>query len=114
VPISIDHAVMEGAARDHRVLMGSMSVGWSDLGSWTQLLAAIGGTGAGRVIPPNEPARATDADLVVERQNGKLAVTEGPRDILAASPVALLEGAAAQRAPVDQLIGRVAEWEERQ
>ena len=114
MPVSIDHAVMEGAARDHRVLMGSMAVGWSDLGSWTQLLAAIGGTGAGRVVPPNEPARASEADLVVERQNGKLVVSEGPRDILAASPVALLEGAAADRAPVDQLVGRVAEWEDRQ
>ncbi len=114
MPVSIDHAVMEGAAKDRRVLMGSMSVGWSDLGSWTQLLAALGGTGAGRVIPPNEPARASEADLVVERQNGKLVVSEGPRDILAASPVALLEGAAAERAPVDQLVGRVAEWEDRQ
>lgn len=113
-PMSIDHAVMEGAASDRRVAMGSMDVGWSDLGSWTQLLAAIGGTGAGRVIPPNEPARASEADLVVERQNGKLIVSEGPRDILAASPVALLEGAAAERAPVDELVGRVAEWEERQ
>jgi mannose-1-phosphate guanylyltransferase len=114
MPVSIDHAVMEGAARDHRVVMGSMSVGWSDLGSWTQLLAAIGGTGAGRVIPPNEPARAGDADLFIERQNGKLTVEAGPRDILAPSPVALLEGAAATRAPVDQLVARVAEWEERQ
>ncbi len=113
-PMSIDHAVMEGAASDRRVAMGSMEVGWSDLGSWTQLLAAIGGTGAGRVIPPNEPARASEADLVVERQNGTLVVSEGPRDILAASPVALLEGAAAERAPVDELVGRVAEWEERQ
>jgi mannose-1-phosphate guanylyltransferase len=113
-PMSIDHAVMEGAASDRRVAMGSMDVGWSDLGSWTQLLAAVGGTGAGRVVPPNEPARAGEADLVVERQNGKLVVSEGPRDILAASPVALLEGAAAERAPVDQLVGRVAEWEDRQ
>ena len=114
MPVSIDHAVMEGAARDHRVVMGSMSVGWSDLGSWTQLLGAIGGTGTGRVVPPNEPARAGDADLVIERQSGKLVVEVGPRDILAPSPVALLEGAAAKRQPVDQLVARVAEWEERQ
>jgi mannose-1-phosphate guanylyltransferase len=113
MPVSIDHAVMEGAARDRRVVMGSMSVGWSDLGSWTQLLAAIGGTGTGRVIAPNEPARAYEADLVVERQNGTLVVSEGPRDILAPSPVALLEGAAADRGPVDQLVGRVAAWEDR-
>jgi mannose-1-phosphate guanylyltransferase len=114
MPVSIDHAVLQGAAGVHRVVMGSMSVGWSDLGSWTQLLAAIGGSGAGRVIAPNEPARAGEADLVIERQNGKLVVEAGPRDILAPSPVALLEGAAAAREPVDQLVARVAEWEERQ
>ncbi|HKQ17811.1 MAG TPA: hypothetical protein VJS87_04620, partial [Solirubrobacterales bacterium] len=113
-PVSIDRAVMEGAASDRKVAMATANVGWSDLGSWTQLVAAVGGTGAGRVVPPNEPARAGEADLVVERQNGRLTVSEGPRDILAPSPVALLEGAAAERKPVDDLIGRVAEWEERQ
>jgi mannose-1-phosphate guanylyltransferase len=114
LPVSIDHAVMEGAARDHKVVMGSMAVGWSDLGSWTQLVAAIGGAGTGRVVPPNEPAHAGEADLAVERQNGRLVVEAGPRDILAPHPVALLEGAAAGREPVDQLVARVAEWEERQ
>ena len=113
-PMSIDKAVMEGAASDRRVAMASMAVGWSDLGSWTQLIAAIGGTGAGRVVPPNEPAKATEADLVVERIGGRLAVSEGPRDILAQSPVALLTGAAAAPEPVQALVSRVAEWEERQ
>ncbi len=113
-PMSIDRAVMEGAASDRRVAMGSMDVGWSDLGSWTQLLAAIGGAGAGRVVPPNEPATAGADDLVIERHAGKLAVSAGPRDILAQSPVALLTGAATAREPVDALVARVAEWEERQ
>jgi mannose-1-phosphate guanylyltransferase len=112
--MSIDRAVMEGAASDRRVAMGSMNVGWSDLGTWTQLLAAIGGTGAGRVVPPNEPASAGPDDLVIERHAGKLAVSSGPRDILAQSPVALLTGAAATREPVEALVNRVAEWEERQ
>ena len=35
-PLSIDHAVMEGAARNGQVVMASMDVGWSDLGSWTR------------------------------------------------------------------------------
>jgi mannose-1-phosphate guanylyltransferase len=113
-PVSIDHAVMEGAASDHKVAMCSMSVGWSDLGSWTQLIAALGGTGTGRVIPPNEPARAGEADMVVERVGGKIQVSTGPRDILAQSPVALLTGAAAAPEPVEALVRRVAEWEERQ
>jgi mannose-1-phosphate guanylyltransferase len=113
-PMSIDRAVMEGAASDRRVGMASMSVGWSDLGSWTQLVAALGGKGAGRVVPPNEPATAGVDDLVVERHAGKLAISGGPRDILAQSPVALLTGAAATRGPVEALVSRVAEWEERQ
>ena len=46
-PISIDHAVMEAAARDGRVVMASMDVGWSDIGSWTALLGAIGVAGTG-------------------------------------------------------------------
>ena len=91
-PISIDHAVMEGAASDRRVVMASMAVGWSDLGSWTQLLAALGGTGVGRVVSPNEAVRADEADLIVERVGGRLAVSEGPRDILAANPVGAARG----------------------
>jgi hypothetical protein len=94
--------------------MASMAVGWNDLGTWTQLVGAIGGTGTGRVVPPNEPAKADADDLVVERQAGRLALSGGPRDILAQSPVALLTGAATSREPVEALVARVAEWEERQ
>ena len=50
-PLSIDHAVMEGAARNGQVVMASMDVGWSDLGSWSALLAAIGARGDGTVDP---------------------------------------------------------------
>ena len=113
-PISIDRAVMEGAASDRRVAMASMAVGWSDLGSWTQLIGAIGATGAGRVIPPNEQVHADESDLVVERIGGHLAVSAGPRDILAQSPVAHLTGAAPARDKVEALVTRVAEWEGRQ
>jgi mannose-1-phosphate guanylyltransferase len=113
-PLSIDRAVMEGAASDRRVAMGSMDVGWSDLGTWSQLLGAIGATGAGRVVPPNEQASAGPDDLVIERHAGVLAISAGPRDILAQSPVALLGGAAASRSQVEALVDRVAAWEERQ
>jgi hypothetical protein len=91
-----------------------MDVGRSDLGSWTQLIAAVGGEGTGRVVAPKEAAHAAGGDLVIERQAGVLALSDGPRDILAASPVALLAGAAARREPVEALIERVAAWEERQ
>jgi hypothetical protein len=57
---------------------------------------------------------AEEADLVIERVGGRLAVSGGSRDILAQSPVALLTGAAATPEPVEALVKRVAEWEERQ
>jgi mannose-1-phosphate guanylyltransferase len=112
-PISIDRAVMEGAASDRRVVMAGMNVGWNDLGSWTALLQAIGGSGTGSVIQPSEPAEATEDDLIVERVNGRLTVADGPRDILATAPTALLRGAAGSRPAVQQLVDRVASWEER-
>lgn len=111
--VSIDHAVMESAARDRRVVMASMDVGWSDLGSWTALLAALGAVGTGRVVAAGEVASASAADLVIERRDGRLAVDAGPRDILAPGPVALLAGAAPSRRIVEALVDRVATWEER-
>ncbi len=53
-PVSIDYAVMEGAAQSGQVVMASMDVGWSDLGSWTALLAAIGARGSGAVVQSGE------------------------------------------------------------
>jgi mannose-1-phosphate guanylyltransferase len=112
-PVSIDHAVMEGAASDHRVVMVGMDVGWDDLGSWTALLHALGSTGSGAVIQPSEPAEAGEDDLIIERVDGRLVVTSGPRGILASSPVALLRGATPGRAAVEALIDRVTTWEGR-
>jgi mannose-1-phosphate guanylyltransferase len=112
-PLSIDRAVMEGAAADGKVVMGAMDVGWDDLGSWTQLIAAIGGRGEGRVVGPGSAAEAGEDDLVIERVDGKLAISAGPRAILAPSPTALLAGAAPGRPAVEALIERVSAWEER-
>ena len=52
--VSIDHAVMEGAARNGEVVMAAMDVGWSDIGSWTALLEAIGARGTGAVVQAGE------------------------------------------------------------
>jgi mannose-1-phosphate guanylyltransferase len=112
-PVSIDRAVMESAAQDHRVVMGAMSVGWSDLGGWTALLAAVGAHGEGRVVPPGSSAAASENDLIVERVDGVLAVVPGPRAILAPNPTALLVDAAGTRSEVEALVSRVATWEDR-
>jgi mannose-1-phosphate guanylyltransferase len=114
MPISIDRAVMESAASDHHVVMGSMSVGWNDLGSWTQLLAEIGAGGEGRVVQPNEAATATEGDLVIDRRDGKLVLEPGPRQISGPGPSALLSGGASFRPQVEALVERVAAWEDRQ
>lgn len=110
--ISIDHAVMESAAADRRVVMAAMDVGWSDLGSWAALLDALGAAASGRVVQADEPADAGSDDLVVERISGRLTVGSGPRGILAPTPTALLEGAGPYRAVVEALIERVRRWEE--
>lgn len=81
-PISIDRAVMESAAADHRVVMGAMDVGWSDLGSWTALLGAIAGdrvgAATGRVVQTGETVELGVDDLVVRPVGGRLAVESGP------------------------------------
>jgi mannose-1-phosphate guanylyltransferase len=81
-PISIDRAVMESAAADHRVVMGAMDVGWSDLGSWTALLAAIAGDrtdgATGRVVQTGETVELAPDDLIVRSVDGRLVVDTGP------------------------------------
>ena len=106
--ISIDYAVMEPAASAGLVVMGAMDVGWTDLGSWTALLEALGGVGEGRVVQAGEAAEAGPDDLVIERVGGRLVVAEGSRGILAETPVALLTGARSARTVVDDLLERVA------
>ena len=63
---------MESAARDGQVVMASMDVGWSDLGSWSSLLAAIGARGEGAVVQAGETVTVEADDLVVRRLDGRL------------------------------------------
>jgi mannose-1-phosphate guanylyltransferase len=106
--MSIDVAVMEGAARDHRVLMGTLDVGWSDIGSWGALLGALGMPGIeARVLQPGESVRATPDDLIVERQGDRLlAVPGADATITAYETIALLRGARRFEAQVDDLLAR--------
>lgn len=107
-PMSIDRAVMEGAAKSGRVVMGAMNVGWSDLGSWSALLRAIGARGEGAVIQAGESAQVGDDDLVVRRVGGRLGVIAPPErgSITAAQPIALLRGSAPDIEIVESLIER--------
>jgi mannose-1-phosphate guanylyltransferase len=115
-PISVDHAVMEGAASDGRVVMGSLDVGWSDLGNWTSLLEAFGGAqaGTGRVVPPGEALELEERDLVIRSVDGQLVLERGPSSTMTSElPMAHLVDAQGQAAAVEALLDRVHAQESR-
>lgn len=114
-PISIDHAVMEGAARDRRVVMAALEVGWSDLGGWGALLEALGRPGVdGRVVQAGQTVDLGDGDLVVLREGEQLAVRRLPPGTMTPDrPVALLRGAADAEPVVQLLLDRCAASEAR-
>ena len=109
--VSIDYAVMEGAAQSRQVVMASMDVGWSDLGSWTALLRAIGAHGEGAVVQPGETVEVDPEDLVIRRADGRLGVI-APLErgsMTATQPIAVLRGAAADLPRIHALIDRCAD-----
>jgi mannose-1-phosphate guanylyltransferase len=108
--LSFDVAVMEGAARAGSVVMGSMDVGWSDLGSWSALLQAIGARGEGAVVRSGETVTVDDGDLVVRRVDGRLGVIAPPErgSMTATQPIAVLRGAASDVDRISELIERCA------
>jgi mannose-1-phosphate guanylyltransferase len=113
-PVSIDFAVMEGAAQSGQVVMASMDVGWSDLGSWSALLAAIGVRGSGAVVQAGETVEVEHDDLIVRRIGGRLGVIAPPERgrMTAAQPVAVLRGAGPDRTLVERLLERCSEAED--
>ena len=113
-PVSIDYAVMEGAAQSGHVVMASMDVGWSDLGSWTALLAALGARGTGAVVQAGETVEVEDHDLIVRRIGGRLGVIAPPERgrMTATKPIAILRGTGPDRALVEELLERCSEPED--
>jgi len=112
--ISIDHAVMEGAAVDRKVVMGAMSVGWSDLGGWTAILDGLGVHGDGVVVQPGAVVETGADDLLIERKAGRLVAGSAPNGTMSPQQVvALLRGARGGRDAVQALLDRCAAWESR-
>ena len=113
-PISIDYAVMEGAAQSGKVVMASMDVGWSDLGSWSALLAALGARGSGSVVQAGDSVEVEHDDLIVRRIRGRLGVIAPPQRgrMTAAQPIAILRGTGPDRQLVERLLDRCSEPEE--
>ena len=91
--------------------MAAMDVGWSDLGSWTALLQALGSRGEGAVVQAGETTDVDGDDLVVRRVDGRLGVIAPPErgSMTASQPVAVLRGAAPDVERVRAMIERCAE-----
>jgi mannose-1-phosphate guanylyltransferase len=113
-PVSIDYAVMEGAAQSGQVVMASMDVGWSDLGSWSALLAALGARGLGSVVQAGETVEVERDDLIVRRIGGRLGVIAPPERgrMTALQPIAILRGTGPDRAVVEGLLERCSDPED--
>jgi mannose-1-phosphate guanylyltransferase len=113
-PISIDYAVMEGAAQSGQVVMASMDVGWSDLGSWSSLLTALGARGTGAVVQAGETSEVEHDDLIVRRIGLRLGVIAPPEQgrMTATQPIAILRGTGPDRAIVEDLLERCSGPEE--
>jgi mannose-1-phosphate guanylyltransferase len=111
-PVSIDVAIMESAARDGRVVMGAMDVGWSDIGNWSELLAAVAAGGTGSVIQPGDRIDVAADDLVIRRADGAIRVIRPLQggSMTATQPIAVLRGADQQK--VEALLARCTRWEE--
>jgi hypothetical protein len=106
--VSIDYAVMEPAAAAGNVAMVTADVGWSDIGSWPALLAALGARVDGHVVPAGESVVVASGDLLVRRFRHSLWLEGGPathRDL--PGPVAVLRDADAARGIVEALLERV-------
>jgi mannose-1-phosphate guanylyltransferase len=113
-PVSIDYAVMEGAAQSGQVVMASMDVGWSDLGSWSALLAGLGARGHGAVVQAGETVEVEHDDLIVRRIGDRLGVIAPPERgrMTAAQPIAILRGTGPDRSIVERLLERCSEPED--
>ncbi len=107
--ISIDYAVMEPAAAAGQVLVGRLEAGWSDLGTWTALLAALGAPGTGSVIEAGGKVAVGPEDLVIVASGGRCHVRPGTGgSMVAEAPVAVLRGARTGLSIIESLVDRCA------
>jgi len=112
---SIDYAVMEPAGAAGEVVMATLDVGWSDVGTWPALLEVLGATGIdAEVVEAGSTEAVTARDLLVERGAVGLVVRDAPDGrIVPENPIALLREARTARPVVQALLDRCAAAEAR-
>ena len=108
----VDRAVLEPASLEGQVSVVPLDVGWSDLGSWPALLAALSGEGsdsfAARLVEAGESVQLDDRDLTVHREDGRLVVAPAARgERRFDRPAVLLHGAGDRRPEIQALLDRV-------
>ncbi len=90
---SIDYALLEPASLESRVAVVPVSVGWSDLGSWSALRDQRASDG-GAVLSTEGDARVIDiggTDVLVHAAGGRTVATVGLEDVIVVdTPEALL------------------------
>lgn len=109
-PISIDYAVLEPAGAEGRVRVVPVSVGWSDVGSWTAfrdvLRERARDEGADDAVVGSGPRRDIGSDGTLVISKDRLVVTIGLRDVIVVETPEAVLVCAADRA---QEVRRIAE-----
>jgi mannose-1-phosphate guanylyltransferase len=109
---SIDYALLEPASLEERVAVVPISVGWSDLGSWSAL-HEYRGRGGRPVISEEAPARVIDVDardVFVHAAGGRSVAVVGLDDVVIIdTPDALLVSSAEAAQDVKKVVERLKE-----
>jgi mannose-1-phosphate guanylyltransferase len=113
--VSIDRALMEPASLDGKVKVVPADVGWSDLGSWDALRAALAARtrSVNGVVAVGRAEGLDSEDVLVHSSGGRLVVTIGLRDtIVVDTPDVVLVCAADKAQDVRAIVDRLAQAKE--
>lgn len=110
---SIDYALLEPASADGRVAVVPMSVGWSDLGSWSALRDHRRDVEGSTVVSAEPPARVIEVDgrdVLVHASGGRVVAVVGLDDVIVVdTPDALLVTSADAAQDVRKVVDRLRE-----
>ena len=108
--ISIDHAVVEGAAARGRVAMVPGDMGWSDIGDW-DTIAEIGLLDGNRLAQPDDTLLLDSPGSFATTDSGRAVTVVGVPDVVVVeTPTAIL---VVRRSEAQRVKEAVEEWKSR-
>jgi mannose-1-phosphate guanylyltransferase len=113
--VAVDRALLEPASLDGKVKVVPADVGWSDLGSWDALRAALAARtkSVNGVVAVGRAEGLESEDVLVHSSAGRLVVTIGLRDtIVVDTPDVVLVCAADRAQDVRAIVDRLAQAKE--